>query len=60
MSLGEKKKELTKQVFIVDMKDNMVYIKVKDKNIGNVSEKCFECLSLIMKEYGNVSFSECF
>ena len=42
------------------MKDNMVYIKVKDKNIGNVSEKCFECLSLIMKEYGNVSFSECF
>ena len=60
MSLGEKKKELAKQVFIVNMKDNMAYIKVKNKNIRNVNKKCLECLSLIMKECSNVSFSKRF
>ena len=60
MSLSEKKKELAKQVFIVDMKDNMAYIKVKNKNIRNVNKKCLECLSLIMKECGKVSFSKRF
>ena len=60
MSLSEKNKELAKQIFIVDMKDNMAYIKVKNKNIRNVNKKCLECLSLIMKECGNVSFSKRF
>ena len=56
----EKGEELAKEVFSVDMKNNMVRIKVNDKNIRGVSSDCLEGLSLIMKEYGNVSLSECF
>ena len=55
-----RKKELAKEVFSVDMKNNMAQIKVRDKNIKVVSSDCLEGLSLIMKEYDNVSLSECF
>ena len=60
MSLDEKRKELAKEVFNVGMKDNMVHIKVKDKNIKEVSEECLEGLSLIKREYVNLSLYECF
>ena len=56
----EKKKELAKEMFSFGMKNNMAQIKVKDKNIKEVSEDCLEGLSLIMKNYDNISLSECF
>ena len=60
VSENERKKGLAKEVFSVDMKNDMAQIKVKDRNIKEVSSDCFEGLSLIMKEYGDVSLSECF
>ena len=54
VSDNERKKELAKEVFSVDMKNNVSQIKVKDKNIKEVSSDCLEGLSLIMKEYSNV------
>ena len=56
----ERKKELAKGVFSIDMKDNMAQIEVKDKNIKEVSEECLKGLSLSMKEYGNISLSKLF
>ena len=56
----ERKKELANEVFSVNMKNNMVQIRVKNKNIKGVSSDCLEGLSLIMKEYGNVSLEDCF
>ena len=54
----ERKKELAREVFSIDVKDNMAQIEVKDKNIEEVNEECLEGLAMIMKEYGNVSLSE--
>lgn len=51
---NEKKKGLTKEVFSIDVKYNVAQIKVKDKDIKEVSEECLEGLSMIMKEYGDV------
>ena len=56
----ERKKELAKEVFSVNMNNNMAQIKVKNKNIEGVSQECHEGLSLIMREYGNVSLSGLF
>ena len=56
----KRRKNLAKEIFSVDMKDNMAQAKVKDKNIKEVSEVCLEGLSLIMKEYGSVSMESCF
>ena len=56
----ERKKELAKEVFSVNMKNNMAQIRVKDENIKGASSDCLEGLSLIMKEYGNVSLEDCF
>ena len=58
--ISEKKKVLAKEVFSVDMKDNMAQFTVKDRNIKEVSEERLKGLSLIMKEYGNVSLYSCF
>ena len=57
---GEKKNDLAKESFSVDMKDGLAQIKIRDKNIKEVSEKCLEGLFVIMKEYGNVSLSDLF
>ena len=58
--ISEKKKRLAKEVFSIDMKNNIARIKVKKKNIKEVSEECLKGLSLIMKGCGNVSLHECF
>ena len=42
------------------MKGKVTQIKVKDKNIKEVSEWCLKGLSLVMKEFGNVSLKHCF
>ena len=60
MSLCERKKELAKEVFSVDIKDNVAYIEVKDKSIKEVGEECLKGLLLIMKDCGKVSLHECF
>ena len=58
--ISEQKKGLAKEVFSVDMKFNLAQIEVKDKNIKEVSKGCLKGLSLIMKEYGNISLYSCF
>ena len=60
VKISKKKEGLAKEVFSVDMKDNMVHIKIRDENIKEVSEECLEGLSLIMKGCENVSLSGCF
>ena len=57
---NEWKKGLAKAVFSIDRNDIIAQIKVEYKSIKEVSEDCLEGLLLIMKEYGNVSFEDCF
>ena len=56
----ERKKGLAKEIFSIETKDNVTYIKVKDKNIEEVSEESLGGLPLIMKVCDNVSLYECF
>ena len=48
------------RVFNIETWDNVTQIRVKDKNIKEVTEESLEGLSLIMKDYDNVSLEYCF
>ena len=56
----ERKKKLAKEVFSDVTKNNMAQIKVEYNNIKEVDDERLKGLSLIMKDYGNVSLYECF